>query len=224
MEQKNENQPHANEKRRCGAKTRSGAPCKNSPMPNGRCRMHGGKSTGPKNQKGNKNALKTGEYETIWFDTLDEDERQLYHAVDTDVLNQIDEELRLITIRERRMLQRIERLKRAGDFTVVKHHVGVDKGKGTDLEEREGTLGQIQTIEEALTRVQEKKAKLLELKHRIEMMRGENEALEAERMKAVIFKTRKEAEYIGEKTKLLKGEKRDTSLLDALIGVVTRDD
>lgn len=26
----------------CGAKTRSGDPCKNAAMPNGRCRMHGG--------------------------------------------------------------------------------------------------------------------------------------------------------------------------------------
>lgn len=32
----------------CGAKTNSGAPCKTPPMPNGRCRMHGGKSlSGP---------------------------------------------------------------------------------------------------------------------------------------------------------------------------------
>lgn len=38
---KQELTPHAN---KCGAKTRSGHPCKNSAMPNGRCRMHGGKS------------------------------------------------------------------------------------------------------------------------------------------------------------------------------------
>ena len=135
-------------------------------MANGRCRMHGGKSTGP--PKGNKNALKTGEYETIWLDALEEEERVLFHAVDTDVLRQIDEEIRLITIRERRMLQRIERLRAAGDFTVVRHSIGIEKGKKTDLREAEGTLGQIQAIEEALTRVQEKKAKLLELKHKIE--------------------------------------------------------
>lgn len=29
---------------RCGARTRSGSPCKAPAMPNGRCRMHGGKS------------------------------------------------------------------------------------------------------------------------------------------------------------------------------------
>lgn len=31
---------------KCGAKCRSGEPCKNPAMKNGRCRMHGGKSTG----------------------------------------------------------------------------------------------------------------------------------------------------------------------------------
>ena len=31
---------------RCGAKCRSGEPCKNAAVKNGRCRMHGGKSTG----------------------------------------------------------------------------------------------------------------------------------------------------------------------------------
>ena len=34
---------------RCGAKTRSGGRCGHYSMPNGRCRYHGGKSTGAKN-------------------------------------------------------------------------------------------------------------------------------------------------------------------------------
>ncbi len=38
--------------RTCGAKTRGGAPCRNLPMKNGRCRMHGGGSTGPKTAEG----------------------------------------------------------------------------------------------------------------------------------------------------------------------------
>lgn len=37
---------------RCGAKTRSGSPCRAPAMPNGRCRMHGGASTGPRTQEG----------------------------------------------------------------------------------------------------------------------------------------------------------------------------
>jgi hypothetical protein len=37
---------------RCGARTRGGATCKSRSMPNGRCRMHGGKSTGPRTAEG----------------------------------------------------------------------------------------------------------------------------------------------------------------------------
>ena len=33
---------------RCGAKTRAGHPCKRFAMANGRCELHGGKSTGPR--------------------------------------------------------------------------------------------------------------------------------------------------------------------------------
>ncbi|WP_368860893.1 HGGxSTG domain-containing protein [Desulforhabdus sp. TSK] len=46
--------------KKCGAKTRSGGNCKNPAMKNGRCRLHGGKSTGA--PKGNKNAFKHGRY------------------------------------------------------------------------------------------------------------------------------------------------------------------
>jgi hypothetical protein len=45
---------------RCGARTRSRSPCQSPAMPNGRCRMHGGKSPGA--PKGNRNALKDGHY------------------------------------------------------------------------------------------------------------------------------------------------------------------
>ncbi len=37
---------------RCGAKTRQGTSCQAPAMPNGRCRMHGGKSTGPRTEAG----------------------------------------------------------------------------------------------------------------------------------------------------------------------------
>src|SRR5579864_1960633 len=37
---------------RCCAKTRAGTPCKSPAMKNGRCRMHGGKSTGPRTTEG----------------------------------------------------------------------------------------------------------------------------------------------------------------------------
>ncbi|RKK03324.1 hypothetical protein EBE87_25900 [Pseudoroseomonas wenyumeiae] len=38
--------------KRCQAKTRSGGECQGPAMPNGRCRMHGGMSTGPRTAEG----------------------------------------------------------------------------------------------------------------------------------------------------------------------------
>jgi hypothetical protein len=37
---------------RCGARTRRGSRCKCPAMPNGRCRLHGGLSTGPRTAEG----------------------------------------------------------------------------------------------------------------------------------------------------------------------------
>ena len=48
----------------CGAKTRSGAPCRNHPVTGKRrCRMHGG-AKGSGGQIGNQHALKHGRYST----------------------------------------------------------------------------------------------------------------------------------------------------------------
>jgi len=42
----------------CGAKTRQGTPCKNTRLyRNGRCKNHGGHSTGPKTPEGKARAL-----------------------------------------------------------------------------------------------------------------------------------------------------------------------
>jgi hypothetical protein len=39
----------ANAAPRCGARSkRTGKPCRGAAMPNGRCKLHGGKSTGPR--------------------------------------------------------------------------------------------------------------------------------------------------------------------------------
>jgi hypothetical protein len=44
--------PMAHASPRCGARTRTGMACKGPAMPNGRCRMHGGSSTGPRTPDG----------------------------------------------------------------------------------------------------------------------------------------------------------------------------
>ena len=37
---------------RCGARTRAGTPCRAPAMQNGKCRLHGGRSSGPKTAAG----------------------------------------------------------------------------------------------------------------------------------------------------------------------------
>ena len=42
----------ANASPRCSAQRRDGQPCRQGAMPNGKCRMHGGASTGPRTPEG----------------------------------------------------------------------------------------------------------------------------------------------------------------------------
>ncbi len=121
---------------------------------------HGG--TGP---PGNKNAVTTGEFETLFFDFLEPEEKKLAEAIPADKEQLILQEIRLLTIRERRMLGRIENLKSA-DFTVVKRKKGTEKDKRTELDEQHAVLGQIQSIEDALTRVQARKQAAIDSLHR----------------------------------------------------------
>ena len=121
---------------------------------------HGG--TGP---PGNKNAVTTGEFETLLFDCLEPEEKQLAAAVPNDKEQLLFQEIQLLTVRERRMLKRIENLRQT-DFTTVKKKKGTEKDKWTDLDEKHATLGQIQNIEDALTRVQARKQAAIDSLHR----------------------------------------------------------
>ena len=85
--------------KQCGAKKRNGEPCPARPMPNGRCRMHGGASTGPKDStNSSRNALKHGIYAT----RLSEDELALRQELKR---GSVDEELDLMRLRLRRALE-----------------------------------------------------------------------------------------------------------------------
>lgn len=58
--------------------------------------------------KRNKNALKTGEYETIFFDTLTDNEKDIYSSLNDDPSFALSEEIRLLKIRQLRMMKRIQ--------------------------------------------------------------------------------------------------------------------
>lgn len=137
------------------AKAKGGQPGNQNAIGN-----HGGAAP-----EGNKNAVTTGEFETLLFDCLEPEEKQLAAAVPNDKEQLLFQEIQLLTVRERRMLKRIENLRQA-DFTTVKKKKGTEKDKWTDLDEKHATLGQIQNIEDALTRVQARKQTAIDSLHR----------------------------------------------------------
>ena len=147
----------------------------------------------------NKNAVKTGEFETLFFDCLEPDEQKLIQTVQPDKEQLLLQEIQLLTVRERRMLKRIEALKLLEQTSdpeddqgedelekappgmfVTKYKSGMEKGKPTLLREYEGILSQIQSIEDALTRVQARRQRAIEALHKF----GYDDAhLELETMK-----------------------------------------
>ena len=151
------------------------------PKRNGNVTNHKGGQPGNKNAagnkggaapQGNKNAVTTGEFEALLFDCLDEDEKRLAEAVPEDKRQLLLQEIQLITVRERRMMRRIEAIRNSGGdqggssledgMTLVKRQTDFDK----DLKEYRGKLGEIQAVEEALTRVQARKQKMIDSLHR----------------------------------------------------------
>ena len=58
--------------------------------------------------EGNKNALKTGEYETIFYKTLSDEEKDIYSNLNNDPSFVLSEEIRLLKIRQLRIMKRIQ--------------------------------------------------------------------------------------------------------------------
>lgn len=151
-----------------------------------------GNRGGPGGPYRNKKAVTTGEYETIWMDALEEDEQDLVDLVDTDPLQQAAESIKLLAIRERRTLQRIGKLMNGltekqrrvlNELKAIKDVMTVHDEKSgltktipvtrtemveSEVEETEyRAVDDILKIEEALTRVTDKKLKAVELMNRL---------------------------------------------------------
>lgn len=106
------------ERRLCGAKTRSGAPCKRSPIKGKkRCRRHGGTNPGPK--KGSRHALKHG----IYSDVLSPEDKKTYDRIE---LGSIDDEIRIARVQLRRALQEQERQRAFAEATVDELRKGME--------------------------------------------------------------------------------------------------
>ncbi|HHD7897575.1 phage terminase small subunit [Enterococcus faecalis] len=130
----------------------------------------GNKSASP--PKRNKNAVKTGEYETIFADMLSDEEKDIYSTMNDDPFFILDEEIRILKIRQYRMLKRIkdaeaglndEEVERLQQLRKVKEPSAIDGKMVTvkrevlkDVQVTRKTfrkLDDILAIEEALTRI-----------------------------------------------------------------------
>ncbi|EGO6670408.1 phage terminase small subunit [Enterococcus faecalis] len=122
--------------------------------------------------KRNKNAVKTGEYETIFADMLSDEEKDIYSTMNDDPFFILDEEIRILKIRQYRMLKRIkdaeaglndEEVERLQQLRKVKEPSAIDGKMVTvkrevlkDVQVTRKTfrkLDDILAIEEALTRI-----------------------------------------------------------------------
>ena len=134
-----------------------------------------GNKGGPGAEKGNTRALKTGEYETIYDDLLTEEEKTIMMQQELyDKKYQIMSEIKILSIRERRILKKIQDLQNGKEMSIVKmsksssNNVAYRNNGTLTTTEAESTTNIAQRLDEALTRVQEAKRRYIDSYHKIE--------------------------------------------------------
>ena len=155
---------------------------------------------------GNKNALKTGEYETIFFETLSDEEKDIYSSLNDDPSFVLSEEIRLLKIRQFRMMKRIqqaeaglndEEIERLQQLRKIKTPIEKD---GRKLEIKQDVMQDVQvsrkihrkiddilSIEDSLTRISNQLAKAIKqmnelyiTDYKTDLMKAQTEKIQAE--------------------------------------------
>ncbi|EOH1319545.1 phage terminase small subunit [Enterococcus hirae] len=155
---------------------------------------------------GNKNALKTGEYETIFYETLSDEEKDIYSSLNDDPSLVLSEEIRLLKIRQLRMMKRIqqaeaglndEEIERLQQLRKIKTPIEKD---GRKLEIKRDVMQDVQvsrkthrkiddilSIEDSLTRISNQLAKAIKQmnelymnEYRTDLMKAQTEKIQAE--------------------------------------------
>ena len=133
-----------------------------------------GNKGGPGAEIGNKRAVTTGEYETILVNVLSEEEKNIYENLKIDNKRQcIEEEYKMLTIREYRILKRIKNIQdKEKDMNIeriVKRQYNSESSNETEtVTEATNVVSPLQKLEDSLTRVQEAKRKCLDSLHKME--------------------------------------------------------
>ena len=155
---------------------------------------------------GNKNALKTGEYETIFYETLSDEEKDIYSNLNNDPSFVLSEEIRLLKIRQFRMMKRIqqaeaglndEEIDRLQQLRKIKTPIEKD---GKKLEIKREVMQDVQisrktyrkiddilSIEDSLTRISNQLSKAIKqmnelyiTDYKTDLMKAKTEKIQAE--------------------------------------------
>ena len=155
---------------------------------------------------GNKNALKTGEYETIFYETLSDEEKDIYSNLNNEPSFVLSEEIRLLKIRQLRMMKRIqqaeaglndEEIERLQQLRKIKTPIEKD---GKKLEIKREVMQDVQvsrkthrkiddilSIEDSLTRISNQLAKAIKqmnelyiTDYKTDLMKAQTEKIQAE--------------------------------------------
>lgn len=106
----------------------------------------------------NKNAVTTGEYETLFSSFFSEEENTIYTYNNFDnTEKELLHEIKLLTIRESRMLSRIQQLQKGSDMTIIALQKTKNDDETTIQTKANNKIAEIQKIEESLTRIQKTK-------------------------------------------------------------------
>lgn len=140
----------------------------------------------------NQNNMKHGAYAKIYWDSLDENEQELLQDIPDEEEYQLQQQLALFTIRERRMMNRIKQFQETGEKSkglllkgvvkektleytgTVKADTGTKEDKfaeitDTTTTETEALINTIMVLEEELTKIQKAKNKCIDSLARIRL-------------------------------------------------------
>lgn len=181
----------------------------------------------------NKNALKTGEYETIFEDFLSDEEKEIYSSLSDDPFFVLSEEIKLLKIRQRRMMQRIkdaedglnqEEIERLQQLRKVKEPTVVD-GKVVTIKrevlkdvqvsrKQFRKIDNILAIEEALTRISNQLTKSIKQLNELSLSGGKAALLEEQKRKMTF-----EADILENKAAKLVLKQGEQSKVQGLIDI-----
>ncbi|MEB6086733.1 phage terminase small subunit [Enterococcus casseliflavus] len=182
---------------------------------------------------GNKNALKTGEFETIFEDVLSDEEKDIYSNLSDDPFFVLSEEIKLLKIRQRRMMHRVkdaeeglnpEEIERLQQLRKVKEPTVVD-GKVVTIKrevlkdvqvsrKQFRKIDNILAIEDALTRISNQVTKAIKQLNELSLSNGRVALLEEQKRKMTF-----EADILENKAAKLVLKQGEQSKVQGLIDI-----